>query len=186
MPKYITAKDIKVSCKFEGQENAETIPLRKGCVIDLDADRGVYTVVDPSNEYEKRVFLNESTLIGFKSLKAIVSVDAKNALATAKSGNNVQLEGKIIDLVNENNELKELVEELTKENERLTTTLANFTNSAANQGDGLNEDDEDEIPDYNAMTVAQLTEIADENGVDITGLKKAGIVEALLALHEEE
>ena len=186
MSNYITAKEVNISCKFEGQAAAEMIHIRKGVVFILDTDRGVYVVDKPETEDEKRVFLNEPTLIGFKELKALISMDAKKALAGAKSGNNVQLEKKVIELVNENQEQKERIEVLEKDNKRLTETLAKFTESAANQQDADMSEEEEEIPDYEAMTVAELKAIAEDNGIDITGMKKPDLVNALLDLHEPE
>ena len=183
--KYITSRELKVSCKFEGREASEILSLRKGAVLEKEAETGLYMVVNPTTDTEKRIFMNETTLNGFKSLKAIVSMEAKKALKAASSGNNIELEKRIIDLTNENFELKQLNEELTEEVSRLKATLDNFTTSAANQDGDLNID-ESEIPDYESMTLAQLKEIAEDNGLDITGMKKVDIAQALYALHEED
>lgn len=182
--KYITAKEIQVSCRFDGQTNAVVVPLRKGAVIEL-AEDGYYRIAKPLNDSEKKVFLNETTLNAFKSLRAIVSNEAQSALANAKSGNSVELERKIIALVTENNSLKEENEELKSQVERLTESLNAFSVAAAGQDDVGTEDDEEEV-DYESMNLTELRELAKEWNIDTTGMKKADVIKALNELEVEE
>lgn len=177
--KYITTRAVNTECFVNGK--SEMVLLRAGATLAYDEASKAYIVEKPQTADEAKIAVNDSTFLALKSIKSIVSTVATNALRAAKSGNNVNLERKIIDLVTSNGEKDEIIEELKLQVTRLTDTLANFTNAAATQQDDL----EDSIPDYNAMNVQVLREICIENEIDPAGLKKDALVEALLELHAE-